>query len=226
MALAVRDALLALPPTLTALHFSDFSADLLATALERFPYLTALGALDLYDCSQADATAAAAMLRRPPRLSSIALGIHSFWGSEANDGYPSFADDDSQQYPFVDKDWVEIPPLAGISGLTALHIDGAAGLPPDWRQLRSLQCLRVTHNVTWAAPSQEDWNWGSFDWGPEDEPLSALTALTKVEFSETALLPELPLLAALPQLAELHAPNVVDTWQQELQQLRPGVRFV
>ncbi|KAL4425981.1 hypothetical protein ABPG75_009997 [Micractinium tetrahymenae] len=133
----------------------------LALRLEWSEEVAAL--MDLYCCQQAHAEAAAHMLRGLPQLSSIALGIHLFWGIEASEGYSSFSTDRAQALVFSDWSWMEVPPLGAISALTELHIDGAAGMPPDWRQLSSLLCLRVTHNVTWAAPSPEDWGWGSFD---------------------------------------------------------------
>ena len=72
------------------------------------------------------------MLRQLPQLQSMQL----------TNNWTSF-DEESNGAPWIDNgtwDWVRTPPLAGLP-LRSLTVQGGVGLPPDWRQLASLQVL-------------------------------------------------------------------------------------
>lgn len=113
------------------------------------------------------------MLRQLHKLAGIYLGIHAHNGVE---------DDSADVY---DYDWLQSPEMAGVGALTRLQLVGAVSLPPDWRQLSSLQHLEV-FNMRAAGqlePGAESYQaWGGFEWG--DAPLTALTALTCLEIGE------------------------------------------
>lgn len=122
------------------------------------------------------------MLQQLPELTEAALAIHSYWGTEDTDG----------EWPYVDdwEDWVYLRAMAGISALTRLCMVGAVSLPPDWTQLRSLRSLDVVNDAAWALEQlqgDDGWKWGGFDWG--QQPLTALTALTKLKIGKGLVLP-------------------------------------
>lgn len=75
-------------------------------------------------------------------------------------------------------EWVPALPLVGLP-LHSLTVQGAAGLPPDWRQLASLQVLRVVSSPEYAEPWVDGGATSCLLWGCE--PASALTALTRLE---------------------------------------------
>jgi hypothetical protein len=102
------------------------------------------------------------MLEQLPRLRGIKLGIHAYMGTGMGSGYTGV-------FPSV-----HLPAMLGVQALTELELAGEACLPPDWRQLSSLQRLRVVMD------GEEDIgdDWG-FEWGTAT--LTALTALTRLE---------------------------------------------
>lgn len=74
------------------------------------------------------------MLTQLSLLSGISLGIHSCADSELSNNYPEIDGWD---------DFVQLPPLGRLAALTELCLAGRAALPPDFRQLSSLQRLMV-----------------------------------------------------------------------------------
>ena len=147
--------------------------------------------LDVYYCSTADATSAVSMLEQLPRLRGIKLGIHAYHGHEAifKDYLKCYDVDGDERVTFPE--WVRPPALAGLSALTELELAGAASLPPDWRQLSSLQRLRVMIDLrywphSWphlvnnsGAEGRAACHQWCFKWGTA--PLAALRALTRLE---------------------------------------------
>jgi len=92
------------------------------------------------------------MLKSLPGPRRIKLGIHSFRGTELAWDYPDFFNAvPGAVATFTDWEWLFPPALPALPGLTELRIDGAASLPPNWRQLSSLQRLTVYHNKDWWA---------------------------------------------------------------------------
>ena len=69
-----------------------------------------------------------------------------------------------------------LPPLAGVPGLTELRLAGAVLPLPDLRQLASLPYLALDHHIEGRPP--QPFAWGS-------QPLTALTALTRIDLSST-----------------------------------------
>jgi hypothetical protein len=108
------------------------------------------------------------MLQQLPRLRGVKLGVHAFFGAEEDGDYPN-----TDEF-----EWVHLPAMAGVTALTGLELVGETSLPPDWRQLSSLQRLRMMGS----SGVPEDNN------GDEGGALTALTALTHLEI-HTAQLP-------------------------------------
>jgi hypothetical protein len=73
------------------------------------------------------------MLEQLPRLRAVKLGIQAYEGTEEDYNYPGTGD----------IGWVHPPAMAGVAALTELALIGATSLPPDWRQLSTLQRLHV-----------------------------------------------------------------------------------
>ena len=118
------------------------------------------------------------MLGQLPQLRGVKLGIHAYHGTEEGIDYP---DRDTQ-------DWVQLPALAGVAALTELALVGCTCLPPGWRQLSSLQRLRMVDTLTESIDhnaDQDPEDFRLFQWGAA--PLTALTAVTRLEIDHRLL---------------------------------------
>ena len=118
--------------------------------------------LELYNCGSGHAAAAVAALSQLPAQMHYAFGMHAHYGHELNSNFP-----DVEEY-----NWLFPPPMARLCGLTKLRLVGAVSLPPDWRQLSSLQRLTLIND-------ENDWEASGFEWG--GGPLTTLMALSRVE---------------------------------------------
>ena len=137
-----------------------------------------LCSLDIYYCSTADASAAVSMLQQLPRLRGVKLGIQAYDGTEEDYNYPNLEDG---------YDWVLPPAMAGVAALTELDLVGCTSLPPDWRQLSALQRLK-------ARVYENDFESDFVGSGP----LTALTALTRLQVGDDGVLPGGTARPALP----------------------------
>lgn len=112
------------------------------------------------------------MLRQLPRLRSLDLWLANVvW----------LADPDADGASWIDNgvwEWRPVPPLAGLP-LRALTLQGALGLPPDWRQLAGLEELRVVSSPEYAEPWIEGDPHSCLQWG--EKPAPGLTSLTRLE---------------------------------------------
>lgn len=116
--------------------------------------------------------AAVAMLRQLPQLQTLDLQLTNV---------EKLFDPDSDGAAWIGNgvfDWMHTPPLAGLP-LRSLTVQGAVGLPPDWRQLASLQVLRVVSAPEYGEPLLDDDEMSRLQWG--SEPAGALAALTRLE---------------------------------------------
>lgn len=116
--------------------------------------------------------AAVAMLRQLPQLQSLDLQLTNNW---------MLFDEDSDGALWIGNgvwDWVHTPPLAGLP-LRSLTVQGGVGLPPDWRQLASLQVLRVVSSPEFGQPWDDEDETGFLQWG--SELASGLASLTRLE---------------------------------------------
>ncbi|KAL4457925.1 hypothetical protein ABPG75_012790 [Micractinium tetrahymenae] len=136
------------------------------------------------------AVALAVALRALPRLSELHLVLSNI---------QLLFDPDSDGASWINNgvwDFVCTPPLAGLP-LRVLAIQGAVGLPPDWRQLSGLRQLRVVSSPEcgeWADEPEHRFSWGS-------EPAPGLTALTRLEVK--GIMPAVEVAASLPALRVL-----------------------
>lgn len=117
------------------------------------------------------------MLQQLPRLLGVSLAIHAHYGTEED-----YKDSKNEEY-----EWVDLPAMAGVAALTELKLVGAVSMPPDWRQLSSLQRLKMFHDFSAEELQQtaEDGTvreWCGFDWS--DATLTALTALTRPQLDK------------------------------------------
>lgn len=103
---------------------------------------------------------------------------------------------------------VQLPPLAGLSALTALKLNFYALPPPDWRELASLRSLEWREAV---------------DVG--GAPLTGLLSLTTLSANMSPL-PEPHHLATLPRLACLYASGASPEWRKQLSALLPQVKYI
>lgn len=113
-----------------------------------------------------------AMLRQLPQLQSLDLQLTNI---------QLLFDEDSDGASWIGNgvwDWVRTPPLAGLP-LRSFTVQGAVGLPPDWRQLASLQVLRVVSSPEFGQPWYEEDETTSHQWG--SELASGLASLTRLE---------------------------------------------
>jgi hypothetical protein len=108
------------------------------------------------------------MLEQLPRLRGIKLGIHAYMGTGMGSGYTGV-------FPSV-----HLPAMLGVQALTELELAGEACLPPDWRQLSSLQRLRLLCRPCGYGGYLQLLTWG-------EAPLTALTALTCLELDRRVL---------------------------------------
>ena len=102
----------------------------------------------------------AALQQAPQQGLEVSLSVHAHCGT----GLSSLEDSGG--------DWADVaalPSMAGVRGLTERRLFGFANPPPDWWQLASLRRLVLRHYC--CGPQ--------FAWG--HEPLSALTALTRID---------------------------------------------
>ncbi|KAL4458111.1 hypothetical protein ABPG75_012976 [Micractinium tetrahymenae] len=134
-----------------------------------------------------------AALRTLPRLAELHLVLANIM---------LLFDPDSDGADWIDNgvwDFACTPPLAGLP-LRSLTIQGAVGLPPDWRQLTGLRELRVVSD-----PEYRDVFVGDdapdacFRWG--DQPAPGLTALSRLEVK--GIMPAVAVAASLPALRVL-----------------------
>ncbi|PRW45711.1 small GTP-binding [Chlorella sorokiniana] len=102
---------------------------------------------------------------------------------------------------------VRLPPLAGLTALTGLELAFLALPPPDLGSLSSLCCLKLQEPVEW-----------------EEVSLTGLVSLTMLGGYERSL-PAPPLLATLPRLASVHAPDASAEWRAQLDALAPHVAY-
>ncbi|KAL4457926.1 hypothetical protein ABPG75_012791 [Micractinium tetrahymenae] len=172
--------------------------------------------LDIYECENEHAQAAVTALSQLPAHVHYAFGVHAYRGHEENYNYP-----DVEEYP-----WLSLPPMAHLRGLTELCLVGLASLPLDWRQLPSLQRLTLANDSRWA----EEGNWDviEFEWGTG--PLTAMTALSRLDILGKGDIDDPPIHGALPDAAELatapalarvHADRAPTGWLAQLRALRP-----
>ncbi|KAL4425409.1 hypothetical protein ABPG75_009425 [Micractinium tetrahymenae] len=103
--------------------------------------------LHIYCCCHPHVAAAVPMLVALPRLQAVTLALHAHENTELGTDYPQM---DEWEQRAEEQRWVDLPPLAGISGLTELRLIGDVALPRDWRQLTGLAVLAV-HNDDEAA---------------------------------------------------------------------------
>ena len=116
------------------------------------------------------------MLCQLPQLRGVKLGIHAYWGTEVGCIFPKTHE----------VDWVSLPALAGVTALTELELVAHTSLPPDWRQLSSLQRLRMMGSREVPVDNMGGLaGWQPFQWGTA--PLTALTALTRLEVHQDLL---------------------------------------
>lgn len=105
------------------------------------------------------------------------------------------ADSDNDQWHEELGEEAQLPPLAGLPALRGLHVHGFAVLPPDWRQLSSLRELSVRPLFPDDRPTPEAHSF--------DQPVDALTAVTRLRLPAAHLTPALCQLEGLRELTIL-----------------------
>lgn len=132
-------------------------------------------------------------------------------------------------------DPARLPEMAGLVGLTELHMVGRVTLPPDLWSLPSLQHLHFKATEVEHECRDETEEGTAIWWTYEDDPwpnhssatLADMVALTAVSVMRGTALPGVALLATAPSLAEVRVDAAPPPdWTAQLARLCPDVKLV
>ncbi|PRW18384.1 2-polyprenyl-6-methoxyphenol hydroxylase [Chlorella sorokiniana] len=200
----------------TALHTLVLDSVFDAEAAAFCSALPAIRILNLTLRYGRGAEAAVAMLRQLPQLHSLQLQLINV---------ETHFDPDADGASWIGNgvwEWMRPPPLAGLP-LHSLTVQGAVGLPPDWRQLASLQVLRVVSSPEYGEPLLEEDETSRLQWG--SEPAGGLAALTRLEIK--GIVPDVEVVASMPALQVVRdIKGRQPGWRTALAAARPNLEII